>query len=315
VAEVEIFFASDIHGSETCFRKFVNAARAYEADVVILGGDITGKLLVPITPENGGWMAVEGTAEERFDSEDGVNEYATRVRAAGAYPVRVSRDELEQLKASKAFRDETFERVISESVESWVTLADERLRPLGVDCYIGLGNDDDPLVAELLRQAGWVVYPEGRVLEVRGHEMISWGWSGPTPWDTPREQQDDELERSITTLAEQVRDLDGAIFNLHNPPFRTGLDVAPLLTENLEPVIKGGEQQMASVGSGGVRRVIERFHPLVALHGHVHESRAAKKLGRTLCLNPGSSYQQGVLRGARLRLKASKVARWTFTTG
>lgn len=315
MADLQIFFATDIHGSETCFRKFVNGAKAYGADVVILGGDITGKVLVPIVQTNGAWEAIEGTVTERLDSETAVAEYVRRVRGAGAYPLRVTQEELDRLTADADYREQTFERVISASVESWLTIAEERLKPDGVECYIGLGNDDDHFVEPLLRDAGWAVFPEGEVVDVRGYEMVSWGWSGRTPWDSPREQDEDELERSIVAMADRLRDPKRAIFNIHNPPFRTGLDTAPELTDDLRPIVKGGEMQMTSVGSTAVRTTIERYEPLVALHGHVHESRAAKKLGRTLCVNPGSSYQQGVLRGAMVSLKKSKVGRWSFTTG
>src|SRR6266568_2674048 len=49
-----IFFATDIHGSERCFIKFINAAKFYQADVLILGGDITGKAMVPIVRQANG---------------------------------------------------------------------------------------------------------------------------------------------------------------------------------------------------------------------------------------------------------------------
>ena len=36
-----IFFSSDVHGSEKCWMKFVNAAKFYGAQALVMGGDIT----------------------------------------------------------------------------------------------------------------------------------------------------------------------------------------------------------------------------------------------------------------------------------
>ena len=51
---VRLFFATDVHGSEACWRKFINSGKHYEADVLILGGDMTGKAVVPIIDNGGG---------------------------------------------------------------------------------------------------------------------------------------------------------------------------------------------------------------------------------------------------------------------
>ena len=58
-AKVErtIFFASDLHGSEVCFKKFVSAAKFYGADTLLLGGDISAKIVVPIVRAGGGKYA------------------------------------------------------------------------------------------------------------------------------------------------------------------------------------------------------------------------------------------------------------------
>ena len=73
---------------------------------------------------------------------------------------------------------------------------------------------------------------------------------------------------------------------------------------------------MASVGSTAVRAAIERYQPMLGLHGHVHESPGTEKLGGTLCINPGSDYGDGVLRGAIVDLEAERgVARWQLVQG
>jgi Icc-related predicted phosphoesterase len=315
LTDCRLFFATDIHGSDICFRKFLNAASAYEANVLILGGDITGKQLVPIIHQSGRWTASEGGEDHILETERELHDFLRRVRAIGAYPVEVTVEEVETLRSDQAYRDDCFRRAMLESVSSWAMLAEERLRPRGTRCFISLGNDDDPAVAEVLAASTWVEYPEGELQSVDGHEMVSWGWSNRTPWDSPREQDEGELEAAVSGLASELADPLTAIFNLHCPPWRSSLDVAPALDREFRPVVRGAQMEMIPVGSTGVRAAIERFQPLIGLHGHVHDSRGAKRIGRSMCFNPGSDYQHGVLRGLVVQLSDQKLKGWAFTTG
>jgi Icc-related predicted phosphoesterase len=165
------------------------------------------------------------------------------------------------------------------------------------------GNDDPHELKQILRSSPALTETEDRLLDLgEGITMISCGWSNPTPWHTPREMDDDNLERRIEKTAAEVSNPERAIFNLHVPPARTAIDLAPALDESLKPVVKGGAVMMKPVGSEAVRRVLERYQPMLGLHGHIHESRGAIRLGRTLSINPGSEYGDGVLRGALLDL-------------
>jgi uncharacterized protein len=310
-----IFFATDVHGSETCFRKFVNAAAAYSADAIIMGGDITGKQLVLIAQDNGGWRIGRGDAAERLHDEEALEAARKRLAAAGRYPIVVSPEEEQALVADEHAIEQRFTQERLARVRAWMELAEERLRPVGIPCFVSPGNDDDREVAEVIDSASWVENPEGRVVEVAGHEMISWGWSNPTPWDTPREQSEDELGAHLEAMASKLRDPQGAIFNFHVPPYRSGLDDAPELDDTLKPVTSGGQLQMLPVGSTSVREAIERHQPLLGLHGHIHDCRAMKRIGRSMCINPGSDYQTATLRGAIVQLAPHDVSAWTLTTG
>jgi uncharacterized protein len=310
-----IFFATDVHGSETCFRKFVNAATAYLADAIIMGGDITGKQLVLVVTENGGWRVGRGENAERLDDVQALDAARKRLASAGMYPIVVSPEEEQALVADEHAIKRRFTEERLARVRAWMELAEERLRPAGIRCYVSPGNDDDREVAEIIDSARWVENPEGKIVDVAGHEMISWGWSNPTPWDTPREQSEEELGAHLAAMASKLRDPEGSIFNLHCPPYRSGLDDAPALDETLKPVTSGGQLQLLPVGSTAVRAAIERYQPLLGLHGHIHDCRAMKRIGRSMCINPGSDYQTATLRGAIVQLAPHDVSAWTLTTG
>ncbi len=315
MAQQRIFFATDIHGSETCFRKFLNAAVAYDCRAIILGGDITGKQLVPIVRHPDGWEVSEGGVARVMETEEARDEAARRARASGGYPAFFTVEERERLVTDRAYREERFLEAILDVMRAWADLAVERLQPLGIECVINLGNDDDPEVARALRESPWVRFAEDDVYDLNGVEVVSWGWSNRTPWHSPREQDEDELEASIMAAVAKARDPEHAIFNLHCPPYNSGLDIAPAVTDDFKVQTRGGTPMTIPVGSTAVRRVIEQVQPLVGLHGHVHDSRGACKLGRTLCINPGSDYPHGILRGVILSIKNGKVKGWTMSNG
>jgi Icc-related predicted phosphoesterase len=282
---------------------------------MIMGGDITGKQIALIVRQNAGWRMGEGRDMETFDSSEAVDAACKRLSASGLYPVVIDQDEEQVLIADREAVEKRFKQERLDRVDSWMRLAEERLRPLGVQCFVSPGNDDDEDVGEIISAASWVQNPEGSVVDVGGHEMISWGWSNPTPWDTPREQSEADLGVKLDAMASQVRDSEGAIFNLHCPPYQSGLDTAPELDSSLKPVVRGGNVGIKPVGSTAVRDAIERFQPLLGLHGHVHESPAMKRIGRSMCINPGSDYRTANLRGAIVQVAPNKVTAWTLTTG
>jgi Icc-related predicted phosphoesterase len=313
---VKIFYASDVHGSEVCFRKFVNAAKAYKVDVLILGGDITGKGLVPVVEEGGVYRAeLFGKVwEARGEAELG--KVLSAIRASGFYAVVLGREEYEKVRSSPQLVDELFDKAMAETVRSWVKLAEERLKGSGVEVYIMPGNDDRYVIDSALAESSLVVNPDGRVVEIKGGlKLVSLGASNPTPWRTPRELPEEEIYRRLSGLAEEAGDPSSTILNVHVPPHGTTLDLAPLLDSGLRVVRRGGEVEMVHVGSTAVRKVIEEFQPLAGLHGHIHESKGVARIGRTLCFNPGSDYSSGALRGVLLVVEPGKVKSYMFTYG
>jgi len=313
---VRVFYASDVHGSEVCFRKFINAAKAYKVDVLVLGGDITGKVLVPVMKEAGFYRAeLFGKVwEARGEAE--LEKVLSAIRASGFYAVVMDKGEYEKVASNPQLVSELFDKAMVETVRSWVSLAEERLKGSGVEVYIMPGNDDRFVIDEALAESGLVVNPDGRVVEIKGGlKLVSLGASNPTPWHTPRELPEEEIYRRLSKLVEEAGDPSSTLLNVHVPPYGTVLDLAPLLDSELKVVRRSGEVEMKHVGSTAVRRVIEEFQPLASLHGHVHESKGIAKIGKTFCFNPGSDYSSGALRGVLLTVEPGKVKSYMFTYG
>ena len=313
---MRLFYASDVHGCEVCFRKFLNAAKVYKVDVLVLGGDITGKVLVPIVNRGDRYEAEVFGKVWVARGEEELSKVVSAIKANGFYTVVVDESEFEKLRKEPALVDELFTKVMVETVRVWVELAEERLRGTGVEVYIMPGNDDRWAVDAALKGSDVVVNPDGRTMEIKGgFKLVSLGASNPTPWKTPRELSEDEIYRRLSGLVSDAGDPTLTILNVHVPPHGTPIDLAPALDAELRVVRKGGEVEMVHVGSTAVRRIIEEHQPLVGLHGHIHESRGVAKIGKTLCFNPGSDYSSGALRGVLLTLERGKVKSYMFTYG
>jgi Icc-related predicted phosphoesterase len=312
-----IFFASDVHGSERCFQKFLNAGKAYQADVLILSGDITGKMIVPLVRQSDGSFEASVLGEAVVArTEKELETLEERIRERGYYPYRTSDEEKQELDCSEKKVYDLFSRLMLERVQRWVRMAEDRLGDSKIKCFMSPGNDDRFAIDPVLSSSEIIVNPENIVVELdEYHEMITLGYTNTTPWKTARECTEEELAIKIKALTSEVRDMKNCVFNLHCPPYDTVLDSAPVLDEKLKPVATMGAIMMGPAGSTAVRDSIERNQPLLGLHGHIHESKGAVKLGRTLCLNAGSEYEQGVLKGVLVKLEKNCVRGHLFVSG
>jgi len=311
----KLFFATDVHGSEICWKKFINAGKFYDVDLIILGGDMTGKAIVPIVAQGGGRYELS-LLEQEFvlEGEDEVREMVRIIRNRGYYPFVTDPDEVAEINSTPGRSDELFVSLVKETAQRWMEYADEKLAGTGIRCYVCPGNDDMFALDEIIAASKHVELSEGRVIPLDDHhEMISSGWSNPTPWNTYREEDEEALRQRIEEMIAQVQDVRNAVFNLHAPPYGSGLDEAPELTDDMRLAYAG--QSLIAVGSKAVLEVIEEYQPLLGLFGHIHEGKGVRKLGRTLCINPGSMYEQGVLQGAVIQLKRRKVGNYILTTG
>ncbi len=312
---MKLFYATDVHGSDRCFTKFVNAASFYGADAILLGGDLTGKAMVPLVRVNGLHRGVFFGEDVAAEGEALV-ELEQKIANAGYYAFRCDPDEEEALRADAPAREALFLRLMKERLARWVALAEERLRPKQIPCYMNAGNDDPAEIDEVLEAGAWVQFLEGRVIRLPDEtEVASCGYANRTPWDCPRDIEEDELARRLEAVIVGLTDPEKAVFNFHCPPYDTGIDSGPKLDENFRMTSGAGGAEMHAVGSTACRTAIERYQPLLGLHGHLHESRGVHKLGRTVCLNPGSEYNEGILRGALVELRNGKLRSHQFTAG
>jgi uncharacterized protein len=311
----KLFFATDIHGSDICWSKFLNAGKFYEADVLILGGDMTGKAVVPFIHQGGKNYRVT-LLEQVFEisSDDQLQDMIKRVRSRGYYPYLTTPDEIAELDQTPDKVHQIFGQEVLKVVQQWMDLADKKLDGTDMKVYCSPGNDDMDEVDDIIRGSRHVLLVEGQVTRLDDqHEMIASGWSNRTPWNTHREEDEDQLKVRYEAMICQLKDPPNAVFNIHVPPHKSGLDEAPELDKDLRPVLAG--QSLQPVGSTALREAIQKYQPLLGLHGHIHEGRGATRLGKTLCINPGSMYEQGTLLGAIVKLAKNKIENYVLTSG
>ena len=312
---MRVFFATDIHGSEVCWRKFLNAGSFHKADVLIMGGDMTGKAMVPITGSGSSWRVNLREQETVMEGEAEVAAMEKRIADRGYYPIRLSPDEMTAWQADQSLVDARFTAEMLGQVQRWMDLADERLAGKGIRVIVSPANDDIFEIDPIISAAKLVELGESNNIELDGLSLVSTGWANPTPWNTFRELPEPELRQRIDALVAAVPDRRRSIFNFHAPPYGSNLDNAPKIGADMNYV--SGGQALIPVGSHAIRDAILEYGPVLSLHGHIHEGRGAVKLGKTLAVNPGSTYEDGVLQAAivDLDVKKAEVKRYLLING
>ncbi len=317
-----LFFATDIHGSERTYRKFINAGKFYEVNILVMGGDISGKLMIPIIKEGNGHhrATLQGTVQH-IATEEELKQLQDRLGLLGFYYQIMDEDEYKALAENPEAVNKLFHELARKRLTEWVDLAETRLKGTGIRCFVTGGNDDDPEVLEAIRGVNResFIACEAQVIPIdEQHTMASVGFSNPTPWKTPREIPEEKLDEIIEGMCAQVKDFEHCIFNFHVPPLDSTLDLCPKLdwsTDPPTPITSSGQIVFAGAGSPSVRKAIEKHQPMLGLHGHIHEAQGMVKIGRTTCVNPGSEYGEGILRGCLLTYADGKVEGFQMTSG
>ena len=303
---LKLFFASDVHGSDICWKKFLRVIDHFKVDIAILGGDLTGKMVVPMVKDGNEFSYALFGRDIRFEATK-LGDEVLKVANAGYYPYPCEKEEFQQLSKDEQAQTDLFNRLMAQRMQEWVDLASTRFKGRS-QLYVSPGNDDRLIVDEILEKSDSVVACERKLVHLPdGYEMVTCGWVNPTPWKTTREAPDEELEPILEELMVKTQNYSKLICNFHAPPFNSGLDIAPMLTRDFSVKVGIGGVELGSMGSKAVRRMIEKYKPLLGLHGHIHESAGFRRFGRTLCVNPGSEYAEGVLRGYLVFLSGEKV--------
>jgi uncharacterized protein len=312
-----IFFVADLHGSAVCFRKFVNAARVYKANVLLVGGDIAAKTMTPVFEENGGWsVTVDGEGRTARSTEE-LERLEGWVRDSATVPFRTTRAGWQDLIADRSRADAKFLELELAELRRWLDWAKNRLAGSGARLLLGLGNDDFTPMEGVISEDGFAELTDLSVLRIDDHhELLTLPYSNPTPWKTNRELGEEEIAQRLDITTAQLDRVGTAVFNLHVPPFNTPLDLAPRLGPDfVKAMTPGGEPELIHVGSTAVRTCLERFQPLLGLHGHIHESKGSVAIGRTTAINPGSAYTEGTLLGAVVDLAPEGIRATMMTSG
>ena len=309
-----LYVCSDIHASERTWRKFLNAMKAnvYKVDAAVIAGDLTGKALIAVVQGGGGdvWEATVLGQRREARTEDELAALERSIADVSYYAVRVSEAERAAMEADPAIVRRVFHERINARLREWLALASERLEGSGVPVYVMPGNDDDFEIDPVLAESGYLRNVNEQVVDLTPwHQLVSMGWSSPTPWSTPRELPEEEFLDRLSGLFRDVRDPRRTVMMTHVPPHDSGLDTAPLLSPDLRPTASAGDLLRGPVGSTGVRAAIERFKPVLGVHGHIHESGGERRIGETVCVNAGSESSMGILRGYLIDLAADGVER------
>jgi hypothetical protein len=283
--------------------------------VLVIGGDITGKYFIPVVEQTDGTITAAYLGKEyKLKPGKELDQLEQRIRAAGYYVYRTNPNDLQDLRDNPAKSEQIFETLITESLRRLMVYAEQKLKGTKIKCFVSPGNDDAFFVDKILAESNTVVNPEGQVIDIDGiHEMASTGYTNMTPWNCPRDISEEDLMRRIGDMTSKLKNPSRSIFNFHCPPYDSTLDSAPQL-EKMQPKLSASGPVMASVGSKSVRAAIEKYQPLLGLHGHIHESKGYLPLGRTICVNPGSEYTEGVLRGFLAELTEDKVKDFLFVS-
>jgi Icc-related predicted phosphoesterase len=238
-------FASDLHGSKERYRKLLAAIRDERPDAVFLGGDLLPSGMLAASSD-------AGRPDDFLPSFLGPELLALRATLSRAYPrifLILGNDDARSAEAAVLAGVELglFEYVHNRRAELGGTAV------YGYSCV--------PPTPFLLKD--WERYDVSRYVEpgcVSPEEGVR-----TTPVTTS-DVRFGTIAKDLALLTGD-HDLGNAVFLCHTPPHRSKLDRAALDDKRVDHVPVD-----VHVGSIAVRRFVETRHPLLSLHGHVHES-------------------------------------------
>jgi Icc-related predicted phosphoesterase len=304
-----ILYGSDFHGAEAVFRKFLSSGIQYKANALMVGGDVTGKAMIPVIHRGGGrYEAHLFGADRKASTPDELLGVKKAISQVGFYPIVLEKEEADELEGDPDKMGARFEQEMCQRVREWMQLAEEKLTPHKITLYFMAGNDDLYSIDKVVEEFKSIRDPDMRHFEMDGgYEVVGLSNANMTPWHCARDIEEEELTKKLDTLAGMIQKPERTIAIIHVPPIGSGLDTCPDLDKNLKIITQGGQVVMKSAGSPAVRAFIEKVQPMLTLHGHIHESPGHVRNGRTLMINAGSEYAEGIMKAAIVNLEDGKV--------
>lgn len=304
-----VLYGSDFHGSDVVYRKFLAASFQYQADVLVVGGDVTGKAMIPIINQGSGkyTSSLFGKDLHASSAED-LEKIKKEVSSVGFYPIVIDQDEANDLENSPEKMAVRFEHEMCERVREWMLLADEKLTPKNKTLYFMAGNDDLMSIDSTIAEFKNIHNPDMARFEIDGgFEIVGLSYANMTPWHCARDLEEEDLQDKLTQLSGLIQNPETTIAVLHVPPYNSSLDTCPELDKNLKIITQGGQVVMKAAGSPSVKAFIDNVQPMLSLHGHIHESPGHVRIGRTLAINAGSEYAEAILKAAIVNLENGKI--------
>ncbi len=304
-----ILYGSDFHGSEAVYRKFLASGLQYKVNALMVGGDVTGKAMVPVIHQGGGrYTGHLFGADKTASTPDELEALKKSISNVGFYPIVLEKDEAAELEADPARMGARFEQEMCNRVRDWMKLAEEKLVPQNITLYFMAGNDDLYSIDKVVDEFKHIRNPDMKCFEMEGgYNVVGLSNANMTPWRCARDVEEPELAAKLDTLAGLIQKPERTIAIIHVPPFNSGLDTCPDLDKNLKIITQGGQVVMKPAGSPAVKAFIEKVQPMLTLHGHIHESPGHVRNGRTLMINAGSEYAEGIMKAAIVNLEDGKV--------
>ncbi len=313
-----VFFSTDVHGASSIWKKWLNAPTIYDVDILMLCGDLTGKVLIPIIDQADGTHKVFYSGKNlTVQTEHEIAVIEEKLANVGVYSIRCNLDKIEQLKSDQGEVEAIIKEKAKDRLIEWLELLTKKIDLNKVKVIVMPGNDDDYGIDPVIRfySDKGVIWCLDNVIELGSLELISLAHVNPTPWDTAREANEKQIAEMINNLVKKLSNPRNAIFNFHAPPFNTRIDLAPQLDKNKKPVTSGGQICNTHAGSKSVRKAIENFQPLLGLHGHIHEAAGVDIIQDTICINPGSEHSEGILHGYVIRIFNNMVENYWRVEG
>jgi hypothetical protein len=302
-----MLFAVDLHGGDTYFLKILSVAKSRGVNILMMSGDLTGKAIIPIVKLNENLYVTNFFGADYRLKEDELPKMQNDIRKVGYYYHHCSRAEYEELRGKPEKMTELFDKLMQQTIQNWIGKVEEIL-PNDMRVIMNPGNDDTFAIDEVLKSSKRVEKTSGKRVNLDDtYNLVSCEWVNPTPWSSPRECNEGELEKRLRAEIQRASSTENLVCDFHSPPYNTILDSAPKLGKDMQLKYVMGQPLTEHVGSKAVRKVLEEYQPKLSLHGHIHESAGVCNIKRTECINPGSQYVEGIMHGCLLTLTPDKI--------